>query len=113
VYLANWARFVERVRTGFDGSVFEYTEGVTARAQLHSLLTVWEGSRHDDPVDKVAQVDRAFDDATEPLNWEGRWNPLRKQPWKVLPTPAAKRWWRRPKWLIGSLRDYFERRAAD
>jgi hypothetical protein len=100
VYLRNWARFVQRIRAGFDGPITEYAEGITARAQLNAVLTVWKGNPEHDPVDEVARLDRAFDEVTEPLKWGAGKN-------LILPTPAGRRWWRRPRWLTGQLRDYF------
>jgi len=100
IYLTNWSQFVERVRAGFDGSFTDYVGGVVARAQLESALKVWKGNRADDPVDEVRRLDRVFDESTEPLKWLAGRNIM-------VPSPNAKRWWRRPKWLIGSLREYF------
>jgi hypothetical protein len=101
VYTRNWADFVARVRRGFDGPITEYTTGIIARSQLEAFLTVWQGSRADDPTGEIAGLDEIFEKSTEPLVWGAGTN-------AILPTPNARRWWRRPKWLTGSLRDYFE-----
>lgn len=101
-YLALWSRFVERVRVGFDGPITDYIRGITARAQLAAVLNAWEGDRQDDPVAEIARLDRTFEEATEPLMWGAGRN-------AILPIPTAKRWWRRPKFLVSRLRDYLER----
>jgi hypothetical protein len=100
IHLKDWTRFVERVRTGFDGPITEFVEAVVGRSQLDSVLTIWKGDRADDPILEIERLDRVFEEYTEPLAWGAGRN-------IVLPTPNAKRWWRRPKWLTGSLRDYF------
>jgi hypothetical protein len=102
IHLDNWKRFVERIRSGFDGPISEYVSGIVARAQLETFQTVWSGPTADDPVDAIHQTDALFDQFTEPLKWGGGAN-------VVLPSPAARRWWRRPKWLVGTLRDYFSK----
>lgn len=100
IHLKDWRRFVERVREGFDGPITEYVGGIVARSQLESVLKVWKGNRADDPVEEIGRLDLVFESCTEPLKWGSGQN-------ITLPTPNARRWWRRPKWLVGSLRDYF------
>lgn len=105
ILLEDWARFVERVRTGFSGGIGEYTSAITARGQLESALRHWIGDSRLDPRAQLAQLDRAFDDATEPVTTDELVSSYR-----VVPDSSAKRWWRRPKMLVGPLREYFERR---
>jgi len=100
IYLKNWTRFVERVRSGFDGPFTEYIAGIIERSQLESVLKIWKGNRANDPVQEIQRIDNIFDDCTEPLRWGAGRNIM-------LPSPNARRWWRRPKWLTGSLREYF------
>jgi hypothetical protein len=100
IYLKDWSSFVERVRLGFDGAVTDYVAGIVARSQLQAVLETWKGERAADPLPEIQRIDRIFDQSTEPLRWRTDRNLL-------LPSPTARRWWRRPKWLTGSLRDYF------
>jgi hypothetical protein len=101
IHVNNWTRFVERVRNGFDGSITDYVGGIVARAQLESISKVWKGIRTEDPTEEILRLDRIFDECTEPLKWGTGRN-------MTVPTPNARRWWRRPKWLVGSLQDYFQ-----
>jgi hypothetical protein len=100
IYVKNWATFVERVRVGFDGPITQYVAGIVERSQLDAVIQTWKGDRLDDPLEEIGRLDRLFDQATEPLAW-GKGRNI------VVPSPGARRWWRRPKWLTGSLRDYF------
>lgn len=43
-----WADFVEQVQRGFDGSITDYVEAITKRAQLEALLRKWRGDRSGD-----------------------------------------------------------------
>ncbi len=106
IMLENWARFVDRVRRGFDGNIAEYTSAITERGQLESILHTWQGNANEDPRAQLARLDRIFDDLTEPV-------PATKSQalFSLVPAPNAARWWRRPKILTGALREYFEARV--
>jgi hypothetical protein len=108
-YLEDWALFVDRVRRGFTGGIGEYTSGVTSRGQLEDVLRSWAGDANTDPRAQLEQLDAAFDGATQPVPTEDG-DPLEKQ-FSVVPGPNAMRWWRRPKHLVGSLREYFLARS--
>jgi hypothetical protein len=107
IMLENWARFVDRVRSGFDGNIAEYTSAITERGQLESILQTWRGNPDEDPRAQLARLDGIFDDLTEPV-------PAMKPPrdlFALVPEPNAARWWRRPKLMTGALREYFEARV--
>ena len=105
-YTKSWSAFVEQVCGGFRGSIAEYVEGISSRTLLQNFMQRWEGSRAEDPVDLIEELDGRFLACTEPLKF--RYGPL----WRLLPSPAARDWWRRPKVLLSPLREYFLEREA-
>lgn len=107
-YVEDWARFVDRIRRGFTGTIAEYTSGITARGQLQALLETWKGDRSEDPRAQVERLDRMFEEVTEAI---ATLAPVPGTQYSVLPSPDAMRWWRRPKTLVGALSDYFAMRS--
>jgi hypothetical protein len=102
--LEDWARFVHRVREGFDGTIVDYTMALTQRGQLESALRYWGGDRSVDPRSQLKRLDRIFEESTEPIA------PETVRSWQLVPSPAAGRWLRKPRILGGPLRDYFTER---
>jgi hypothetical protein len=104
--LENWAMFVNRVQTGYEGSIVDYTSALTERAQLESALRNWKGEKRSDPITQLARLDKIFDDNTEPLSLEAG------SRWQIIPVPTAGRWWRKPKRVDGPLAKYFSERGG-
>lgn len=103
-YIEKWSAFVPEVCKGFAGSIVEYVEGVNERAQLQTFLQRWEGSRTTDPIDRLEHLDDRFLACTEPIQF--RYG----ETWQLLPMPTARDWWRRPRQMVGQLREYFMER---
>lgn len=104
--LENWAMFVHRVKSGYEGSIVDYTSALTERAQLESALRTWKGERRSDPIGQLARLDKIFDENTEPLSLQAG------SRWQIVPVPTAGRWWRKPKRAVGPLASYFAERGG-
>lgn len=103
--MSDWERFVERVGRGFSGGIGEYTMAVTSRGQLEGFLQGWKVD--DDVRRHLADLDRSFDEATEPAGTSMN----RTGAFTVLPAGHALRWWRRPRKATGELAAYFSART--
>lgn len=104
ILLRDWGGFVERVRRGYTGGIGEYTLAITSRGQLENILENWRGEPKPDAQTALMQLDRAFDESTEPISMQAR---SVRQTVTLVPDSKAMRWWRRPKILVGPLRDHF------
>lgn len=101
--IREWTQFVDRVRVGFTGDIGEYTLGIQSRGQLEQLLRETASAASGRAI--VESLDRSFVESTEAMEARGMG---RSKTYSVVPDAHATRWWRRPKRLIGPLRDYFK-----
>jgi len=99
-YLVNgWQRFVERVQTGYDWTIYDYTNDLGKRNLLAEVIAAVSPASAHALEDLIREADAAYRAATREV----------EQP--ILPQPArTHRWWwfRIPRVPTDEMRDDFK-----